>query len=156
MQRSIEEAGQGQKNEQGYWRDPGTGSLRRQIPDKLKLQRNWLSLNVVVGLDTRVRLKLICYSVLGGIFLTLLGIVLRIAGIHRPVPYLTYAGAYLMQAFFERLLEWIPWKYADNLISELLLFFLLNVAGYAFVIFLLLRIFFPDRSSELAPLTGKK
>jgi len=155
MQRSIEEAGQGQKNEQGYWRDPGTGSLRRQIPDKLKLQRNSLSLNVV-GLDTRVRLKLICYSVLGGIFLTLLGIVLRIAGIHRPVPYLTYAGAYLMQAFFERLLEWIPWKYADNLISELLLFFLLNVAGYAFVIFLLLRIFFPDRSSELPSLTGRK
>jgi len=32
----------------------------------------------------------------------------------------------------------------------------LNVLGYAFVIFLLLRIFFPDRSSELPPLTGKK
>jgi hypothetical protein len=30
------------------------------------------------------------------------------------------------------------------------------VLGYAFVIFLLLRIFFPDRSSELPPLTGKK
>ena len=52
--------------------------------------------------------------------------------------------------------EWIPWQYADNLISELLLFFALNVLGYAFVIFLLLRIFFPDRSSELPPLTGKK
>jgi hypothetical protein len=57
---------------------------------------------------------------------------------------------------FQRFLEWIPWKYADNLISELLLFFVLNVLGYAFVIFLLLRIFFPDRSGELPPLTGKK
>jgi len=28
--------------------------------------------------------------------------------------------------------------------------------GYAFVIFLLLRIFIPDRSGELPPLTGKK
>jgi Mn2+/Fe2+ NRAMP family transporter len=103
-----------------------------------------------------VRRKLIWYSILGGIFLTLLAIVLRFAGINWPVPYLTYAGAYLMQAFFQRFLEWIPWQYADNLISEDLLFFVLNVLGYAFVIFLLLRIFFPDRSSELPPLTGKK
>ena len=61
-----------------------------------------------------------------------------------------------MQTFFQRFLEWIPWKYADNLISELLLFFVLNVLGYAFVIFLLLRVFFPDRSGEPPPLTGKK
>ena len=103
-----------------------------------------------------MRRKLIWYSIVGGAFLTLLAIVLRFAGINWPVPYLTYAGVYLMQIFFQRFLEWIPWQYADNLISELLLFFVLNVLGYAFVIFLLLRIFFPDRSSELPPLTGKK
>jgi hypothetical protein len=107
-------------------------------------------------MDNRMRRRLIWYSILGGVFITLLAIALRFAGIYRPVPYLTYAGAYLMQAFFQRFLEWIPWKYADNLISELLLFFLLNVLGYAFIIFLLLRIFFPDRSGELPPLTGKK
>jgi hypothetical protein len=107
-------------------------------------------------MDNHMRRKLIWYSILGGVFVTLLAIALRFARIYRPVPYLTYAGAYLMQAFFQRFLEWIPWKYADNLISELLLFFLLNVFGYAFVIFLLLRIFFPDRSGELPPLTGKK
>jgi len=103
-----------------------------------------------------VRRKLIWCSILGGVFITLLAIVLRFAGIYWPVPYLTYAGAYLMETFFQSFLEWIPWKYADNLISELLLFFVLNVLGYAFVIFLLLRIFVPDRSSELPPLTGKK
>ena len=103
-----------------------------------------------------MRRKLIWYSIVGGAFLTLLAIVLRFAGINWPVPYLTYPGAYLMQTFFQRFLEWIPWQYADNLISELLLFFLLNVLGYAFVIFLLLRIFFPDRSAELPPLIGNK
>jgi len=95
-----------------------------------------------------VRRKLIWYSILGGVLLTLLAIALRFVGICWPVPYLTYAGAYLMQAFFQRFLEWIPWRYADNLISELLLFFVLNALGYAFVIFLLLRIFLPNRSSE--------
>ena len=103
-----------------------------------------------------MRRKLIWYSILGGGFLTLLAIALRSAGIYKPVPYLTYAGSYLMQIFFQRFLEWIPWKYADNLISEDLLFFALNVLGYSFVIFLLLRIFFPDRSSELPPMAGKK
>ena len=112
---------------------------------------NWQSIIV-----THVRRKLIWCSILGGVSITLLAIVLRSAGIYWPVPYLTYAGAYLMETFFQRFLEWIPWKYADNLISELLLFFVLNVLGYAFVIFLLLRIFVPDRSSELPPLTGKK
>ena len=100
--------------------------------------------------------KLIWYSIVGGALLTLLAIVLRFAGINWPVPYLTYPGAYLMQTFFQRFLEWIPWQYADNLISELFLFFALNVLGYAFVIFLLLRIFFPDRPSELPALTEKK
>ncbi len=109
-----------------------------------------------VRLESHVRRRLIWYSIVGGVFVTLLAIALRSAGINRPVPYLTYSGSYLMQVFFQRFLEWIPWKYADNLISELLLFFALNVLGYAFVIFLLLRIFFPDRSSELPPLTGKK
>jgi hypothetical protein len=103
-----------------------------------------------------VRRKLIWWSLLGGVFITVLGIGLRFAGITRPVPYLTYSGSYLMQVFFQRFLEWIPWQYADNLISEFVLFFALNVLGYAFVIFLLLRIFFPDRSGELPPLTDKK
>lgn len=103
-----------------------------------------------------MRRKLIRYSIFGGVFITLLALALQSAGIYRPVPYLTYPGSYLMQVFFQRFLEWIPWRYADNLISELLLFFVLNVSGYAFVIFLLLRIFFPDRSGELPPLTGKK
>ena len=95
-----------------------------------------------------MRRKLIWYSILGGVFLTLFALVLRFAGITWPVPYLTYAGSYLMQMFFQRFLEWIPWQYADNLITEDLLFFVLNVLGYASVIFLLLRIFYPDRSSE--------
>jgi hypothetical protein len=103
-----------------------------------------------------MRRKLIWYSALGGVFITLLAIVLRSAGIYGPVPYLSYSGSYLMQAFFQRFLEWIPWKYADNLISELLLFFVLNVLGYAFVIFLLLRIFFPDRSGKLPSLTDEE
>jgi TctA family transporter len=102
------------------------------------------------------RRELIRYSIFGGILITLLAIALRSAGIYRPVPYLTYSGSYLMQVFFQKFLEWIPWKYADNLISELVLFFVGNVLGYAFVIFIMLRIFFPDRSSELPPLTGKK
>lgn len=107
-----------------------------------------------IPIGTRVRRKLIWYSILGGIAITLLALLLRFLGISGPVPYLTYAGTYLMQVFFQRFLEWIPWQYADNLISEDLLFFVLNVLGYAFVIFLLLRIFFPDRSTDLPPLTG--
>ena len=103
-----------------------------------------------------MRSKLIWYSILGGVFITSLGIGLRFAGIHGPVPYLTYSGSYLMQAFFQRFLEWIPWRYADNLISELVLFFVLNVLGHAFVVFLLLRIFIPDRSGKLPPITGEK
>ena len=103
-----------------------------------------------------MRRKLIWYSILGGVFITVLALALRFAGISRPVPYLTYSGSYLMQMFFQKFLEWIPWKYADNLITELLLFFVLNVLGYAFVIFLLLRIFIPDRSNKLPPLTGGK
>ena len=68
-----------------------------------------------VRLDSHVRRKLIWYSILGGVFITILAIALRSAGIYRPVPYLTYSGSYLMQAFFQGFLEWIPWKYADNL-----------------------------------------
>jgi hypothetical protein len=102
-----------------------------------------------------VQRKLIRWSLLGGVAITVLGLAFRFAGISAPVPYLTYSGSYLMQIFFQRLLEWIPWRYADNLLSELVLFFALNVFGYAFVIYLLLRIFFPDRSGTLPPLTGK-
>jgi len=82
-----------------------------------------------VWLDSLVRRELIWYSIFGGVFITLLAIALRSAGIYRPVPYLTYSGSYLMQAFFQRFLEWIPWKYADNLISELLLFFCVECFG---------------------------
>ena len=103
-----------------------------------------------------VRKRLILYSVLGGVFVTVLAVVLRSMGIYRPVPYLTYPGVYLMQAFVDRMLGWIPWGLGDNLISELVVFFALNVAGYAAVIFLILRIFLPDRSSDLPPLTGEK
>jgi hypothetical protein len=109
-----------------------------------------------VRLDSHVRRELIWCSILGGVFITLLAIALRSVGIYRPVPYLTYSGAYLMQTFFQRFPAWIPWKFADSPISELLLFFVLNVLGYAFVIFLLLRIFLPDRSGELPPLTGER
>ena len=103
-----------------------------------------------------MRRRLVWISVLGGVFITLLGIALRALGIHQPVPYLTYPGVYLMQAFVDRMLGWIPWGLGDNLLSEALVFFALNVAGYAAVIFLMLRIFFPDRSGELPPLTGNK
>ena len=103
-----------------------------------------------------MRRKLIVWSILGGSFITCLGLGLRFAGMTRPVPYLTYFGSYLMQLFFQRFLEWIPWRYADNLLSEFLLFFVLNALGYGFVIFLLLRIFIPDRSGGLPPLTNQK
>jgi hypothetical protein len=110
---------------------------------------------IVAIMNSPLRRRLIWWSVWGGVFITVLGLGLRMAGINRPVPYLTYSGSYLMQVFFQRFLEWIPWEYADNLISEDVLFFVLNVAGYGFVIFILLRIFFPDRSGELPPMTGK-
>jgi len=103
-----------------------------------------------------MRKRLMWTSVLGGVFITLLAIVLRALGIRQPVPYLTYPGVYLMQAFVDRMLSWIPWGLGDNLISESLVFFALNVAGYAAVIFSILRIFLPDRSGELPPLTGNK
>ena len=103
-----------------------------------------------------MRTRLIWISVSGGVFITLMELALRSVGIDRPVPYLTYPGSYLMQAFVDRLLGYVPWGLGDNLISELLVFFTLNVAGYAFVIFLLLRIFYPDRSAALPPITGDK
>lgn len=103
-----------------------------------------------------MRKRLSWISILGGVFITLLAVLLRSVGIYRPVPYLTYPGSYLMQAFVDRMLGWIPWGLGDNLISELVVFFVLNVAGYAFVIFLLLRIFYPDRPGELPSLTSEK
>ena len=102
-----------------------------------------------------MRKKLIWISVFGGVSITLLAVTLRAMGIYRPVPYLTYSGSYLMQTFVDRLLGYVPWGLGDNLISELVVFFALNVAGYAFVIFQLLRIFYPHRSNDLPPLTSK-
>jgi hypothetical protein len=110
----------------------------------------------IVRLPANVRKRLILYSVLGGVFITALAVLLRFMGIYRPVPYLTYPGSYLMQAFVDRMLGWIPWGLGDNLISELLVFFVLNAMGYAALIFLILRIFFPDHSGELPPITGEK
>jgi len=105
---------------------------------------------------TLVRRKLIWYSLLGGALITASAVGLRTAGIYRPIPYLTYPGAYLMQLFVFRFLAWLPWGMGENLLSELVAFFALNVLGYAGVIFLLLRIFIPDRSGKLPPLTGEK
>ena len=93
---------------------------------------------------------------LGGVFITLLAVALRAMGIYRPVPYLTYPGSYLMNTFVDRMLGSVPWGLGDNLISELAVFFALNVVGYALVIYLLLRIFYPDRSNQLPPLTGNR
>ena len=101
-----------------------------------------------------MRKRLIWISILGGVFITVLAVTLRAMGVYRPVPYLTYPGSYLMQAGVDRLLGYVPWGLGDNLISETLVFFALNVAGYACVIFLLLRIFCPDRSNDLPPITG--
>lgn len=103
-----------------------------------------------------MRKKLIWISILGGVFITVLAVFLRHWGIYRPVPYLTYPGVYLMQAGVDRALGYVPWGLGDNLISEILVFFALNVAGYAFVIFLLLRIFIPDRSGDLPSITGEQ
>jgi len=107
-------------------------------------------------IDTRVRSTLIWYSLLGGFLITALAVVLRSMGIYRPVPYLTYPGSYLMQAFVERFLSWLPWGIGDSLVLELFAFVVLNVLGYALVIFLLLRIFIPNRSDDLPPITGGK
>jgi hypothetical protein len=101
------------------------------------------------GLDTGVRAKLIWWSVLGGSCVTLLAITLQVLGVHKPVIWLSYPGVYFMQAFFARFLEWLPWEIGDNAIAETITFFTLNTAGYGFVIFLVLRIFMPDRSGEL-------
>ena len=50
--------------------------------------------------ENHVRRKLIWYSIFGGVFITILAIALRSAGINRPVPYLTYSGSYLMIFLF--------------------------------------------------------
>jgi hypothetical protein len=102
-----------------------------------------------------LRRKLIDWSLMGGVFITEVGLAFRFSGIPLPARYLTYFGSYLMQVFFQGFLQRIPWKYADNFVSEFVLFFAFNALGYAFVIFLLLRIFFPDRA-ELRPLSGQE
>jgi hypothetical protein len=76
-----------------------------------------------------MRKRLMWTSVLGGVFITLLAIVLRALGIRQPVPYLTYPGVYLMQAFVDRMLSWMPWGLGDNLISESRVFLALYVEG---------------------------
>ncbi len=45
-----------------------------------------------VRLDSHVRRKLIWHSIFGGIFITLLAIALRFAGINRPVPSFSLLG----------------------------------------------------------------
>jgi hypothetical protein len=100
-----------------------------------------------------MRTKLIWYSLLGGACITALAIVLRMHGVPRPAFYLSYPGIYLMQSFLQSFLDWLPWG-LGNLITEALAFILANTVSFALVIFLLLRIFVPDRSEELPPIRG--
>ncbi len=108
-------------------------------------------------MDEVVRAKLIWDSIMGGTFITALAITLQLLGIHRPVLWLSYPGVYFMQAFFLRFLAWLPGGIGDNLIAETLGFVVWNTAAFAFVIFLVLRIFWPDRSGELGSIVkGEK
>ena len=102
-----------------------------------------------------MRSKLIWYSIFGGAGITVLAIALRMLGISRPVIYLSYPGIYLMQSFLQSFLDWLPWGFG-NLITETLTFLLANTLSYAIVIFLLLRIFVPDRSEDLPPIVDEK
>jgi len=103
-----------------------------------------------------VRSKLIWWSMASGSFITLMALELRVHGAGRLAFYLTYPGTYFMQAFLLRFLEWLPWDIGDNLISETLAFLAANIAGCGFIVFLVLRIFIPDRSEELPPITGSE
>jgi hypothetical protein len=102
------------------------------------------------------RSKLIWYSIFGAACITALAIVLRMHGASRPALYLSYPGVYLMQSFLQRFLDWLPGGFGMNLIAETFTFIFANTASYAIVIFLLLRIFIPDRSEDLPPIVDKK
>ncbi len=103
-----------------------------------------------------MRSKLIWYSILGGVCITALAILLRTHGVYRPVLYLTYPGVYFMQSFLLRFLDWLPRSVGMNPAVETLTFIIVNSASYAFVIFLLLRIFIPDRSQDLPSIVDEK
>jgi hypothetical protein len=103
-----------------------------------------------------VRSRLIWNSILGGGCITILAIALRMFGIAWPVRYLSYPGIYLMQSFLQRFLDWLPGGFGMNLIAETLTFIIANTLSFALVIFLVLRIFIPDRSEELSPIVAGK
>ena len=88
--------------------------------------------------------------------MTTLAIVLRAQGAHRLVFYLAYPGIYWMQSFLQRFLVWLPFGIGTNAIAETFTFILANTASYAILIFLLLRIFIPDRSQNLPSLSNQK
>ena len=61
-----------------------------------------------------------------------------------------------MQSFLQRFLDWLPGDFGLNLIVDNLTFFIANTLSFALVIFLLLRIFNPDRSETLPPIANEK
>ena len=102
------------------------------------------------------RSKLIWYSILGGACITALAIAIRIYGNGQIAFYLGYPGIYCMQSFLQRFLDWLPGGIGMNAIAEILAFAISNTASFAALIFLLLRIFIPDRSKALPPLVDEK
>jgi hypothetical protein len=102
-----------------------------------------------------VRTTLIWCSILGGACITALAIALRMHGASGPAFYLSYPGIYLMQSFLQSFLDWLPWG-LGNLITETCTFIIANSVSYTLVIFLLLRIFIPDRSEDLPPIVDEK
>jgi hypothetical protein len=108
------------------------------------------------GRDSEVRSKLISYSIIGGVGITALAIALRMHGASKPALYLAYPGVYLMQSFLQGFLDWLPGGLGMNLIAETFTFILANTASYTLVIFLLLRIFIPDRSEDLPSIVGEE
>jgi hypothetical protein len=102
------------------------------------------------------RSKLIWYSLLGGACITALAIVVRVYGTGNVAFYLGYPGIYCMQSFLQRFLDWLPGGIGMNAIAEILAFAISNTASFAALIFLLLRIFIPDRSNTSPALLDEK
>jgi hypothetical protein len=102
------------------------------------------------------RPKLIWYSLLGGACISALSITIRIYGNGQIAFYLGYPGIYCMQSFLQGFLDWLPGGIGMNAIAEILAFTISNTTCFAGLIFLLLRIFIPDRSKTLPPLLDEK
>ncbi len=131
----------------------GIFSSSRRAARKLETASRIVS-PVRIPLPTRS--KLIWYSLLGGTCITALAITLRIYGSGQFAFYLGYPGIYCMQSFLQTFLDWLPGGIGMNAIAEILAFAISNTASFAALIFLLLRIFIPDRSKALPPLLDKK